>query len=254
MWRSLINNRLRLFLCAVFLYRSEYVGKEQSAMQKDGAHNHPPTSVVQRIIDRLTADLLQKKLQPGDRIPTEMELAEQLGVGRNSVREAIKVLTTLGVLVVRRPEGTFVSQEFSGKLLDPLLYSLLLEQTDSTDSMEELCQGVNTILLDMADRKATPEDIATLAQRFSLLKSSLRTNDAEKVLQADDSFYAAITEAAHNVFFARIAAFMRELTAKRRKESIREALSQGSQKELLAERKQFLDRIENDPFSDESDS
>ena len=47
-------------------------------------------SVVQRVINCLTDAMLTKQLKPGDKIPTEMELSESLGVGRNSIREAIK--------------------------------------------------------------------------------------------------------------------------------------------------------------------
>ena len=55
-------------------------------------------SVVQQIIDSLVEAMIRKELKPGDQIPTEMELAERLGVGRNSVREAIKILVYFGVL------------------------------------------------------------------------------------------------------------------------------------------------------------
>ena len=50
------------------------------------------SSVVQRVIDRLTEAIVSGELKPGDRIPTEMELAEQMGVARNSIREAVKIL------------------------------------------------------------------------------------------------------------------------------------------------------------------
>ena len=57
--------------------------------------------------------MLNRELRPGDKIPTEAELAESMGVGRNSIREAIKILVYLGVLEIRRAEGTFVCEGFS---------------------------------------------------------------------------------------------------------------------------------------------
>ena len=62
-------------------------------------------SVVQRVINCLTDAMISKELKPGDKIPTELELAESLGVGRNSIREAIKILVYLGVLEIRRGKG-----------------------------------------------------------------------------------------------------------------------------------------------------
>ena len=63
------------------------------------------SSVVQRVIDRLTEAIVSGELKPGDRIPTEMELAEQMGVARNSIREAVKILVYIGVLEIRRADG-----------------------------------------------------------------------------------------------------------------------------------------------------
>ncbi len=65
------------------------------------------SSVVQRVIDRLTEAIVSGELKPGDRIPTEMELAEQMGVARNSIREAVKILVYIGVLEIRRADGNF---------------------------------------------------------------------------------------------------------------------------------------------------
>lgn len=70
------------------------------------------SSVVQRVIDRLTEAIVSGELKPGDRIPTEMELAEQMGVARNSIREAVKILVYIGVLEIRRADGTFVCDGF----------------------------------------------------------------------------------------------------------------------------------------------
>ena len=84
-------------------------------------------SVVEQIIRRLTEALSNRELQPGQKIPTEMELCESLQVGRNSVREAIKILVAMGVLEIRRSEGTFVCRGFSSRMLDPLVYGLILE-------------------------------------------------------------------------------------------------------------------------------
>ena len=69
------------------------------------------SSVVQRVIDRLTQAMLSGELKPGDKIPTEMELSEQLGVALNSIREAIKILVYIGVLEIKRAEGTFENDQ-----------------------------------------------------------------------------------------------------------------------------------------------
>ena len=61
------------------------------------------------ILHMITDNILAGNLKPGDKLPTEFELAESLGVGRNSVREAIKMLHSLGVVEVKMGAGTFIA-------------------------------------------------------------------------------------------------------------------------------------------------
>ena len=81
-------------------------------------------SVVQSVINRLTDAIKNGELKPGDKMPSEIELAESLGVARSSVREAIKILSYLGVLESKRAEGTFVCEGFSESMIDPMVYGI----------------------------------------------------------------------------------------------------------------------------------
>ena len=85
-------------------------------------------SVVENIIDKIISAIIAGELAPGDQLPTEIELCRDLGVGRNSVREAIKKLEAYGVVYIKRAEGTFVSETYSQKMLDPMLYGLILQK------------------------------------------------------------------------------------------------------------------------------
>ena len=65
------------------------------------------TSVVDSVKDWITDQMIKGNLRPGSKLPTEAELSQRLGVGRNSVREAIKQMEAYGVLYIKRAEGTF---------------------------------------------------------------------------------------------------------------------------------------------------
>ena len=82
-------------------------------------------SVVNKIVDNITNAIINGELNPGDKIPTEAELSESMGAGRNSVREAIKVLEAYGVVHIKRAEGTFVSQEYDSRMIYPVLYGII---------------------------------------------------------------------------------------------------------------------------------
>ena len=74
-------------------------------------------SVVQKIVDQITEAILRGELRPGDRLPTEAELCSSMGVGRNSVREAIKILEAYGVAEIRRADGTYICSTYSLSLI-----------------------------------------------------------------------------------------------------------------------------------------
>lgn len=84
--------------------------------------------VVESIIDRVVSTTIEEELGPGDRSPTGMELCRGLGVGRNSVREAIKKLEACGVVYIKRTEGTFVSETYNRRILGPMLCDMILQE------------------------------------------------------------------------------------------------------------------------------
>ena len=72
------------------------------------------SSAVQRLLDAFNRDLISGQLRPGDRIPTEVELSEQFGVARNTVREALDVIETRGMILRRAGSGSFVTWDPNG--------------------------------------------------------------------------------------------------------------------------------------------
>lgn len=178
------------------------------------------TSVVQQVIDRLTYAMIDKELCPGDKLPTEMELASSFGVGRNSIREAIKILVSFGVLDIRRPEGTFVSSGFSDKMINPLLYGIILDQSDSIDSLKELREWVDLGLLELAMTKSDSEDVKNLEDRLNNLLKEIDGKDVQNIFEADDEFHEAVSNAAHNSLLGQIAKLVRTLTSQMRIQTI----------------------------------
>ena len=114
-------------------------------------------SVVSKIVDNITNAIINGELAPGDKLPTEGELSESMGVGRNSVREAIKILEAYGVVHIKRAEGTFVSQEYDSKMLYPVLYGIIL-QKDSTKQIMELRKVIDVGVLQLAVDKLRAEE------------------------------------------------------------------------------------------------
>ena len=126
-------------------------------------------SVVQSVINCLTDAMRNKELKPGDRIPPEPELAASMGVARSSVREAIKILSYLGVLESKRSEGTFVCSGFQESMIDPMIYGIILNQ-DSFDNLMELREMVETGIMRLASQKYDEEDGHALEAMLEQMK------------------------------------------------------------------------------------
>lgn len=174
----------------------------------------PKGSISEIIVQRITDALISGELKPGDKIPTEVEFSEKLGVSRNAVREALKVLVAFGVLEIRRSEGTFVVEEYNNKLLDPLLYGLIL----SEHSMEELLEvkiAIANSVLYLAILNASDEDISKLREYGEEFKSVMNEKpaDIEKMYQASKRFNEYLSEISKNRMLYQLDSIIRKIAS-----------------------------------------
>jgi GntR family transcriptional repressor for pyruvate dehydrogenase complex len=163
-------------------------------------------SVVEEIVDAFRQDLLTGALQPGDRVPTEPELAERFHVGRGTVREAVKVLQALGVVTVDRADGTRIVTEPPPALIDPLVFAILLG-TGSGSELIELRTLIEVGYCQLAAQKMTPSDAACIesAQVAYEQYAALPDRDADRQTELDLAFHDAVLEATHNELVIRVA-------------------------------------------------
>ena len=145
-------------------------------------------SVVQQVIRCLTEAMVNKELRPGDKLPTELELAESMGIGRNSVREALKILTYLGVLEIHRSEGTFVGEGFTRSMINPLIYGIILEGADSYTNLMDLRGIVESGVVYQAMKKYNEEDVQQLKNALDHLKEEIQkgADNVQGVFEADN--------------------------------------------------------------------
>lgn len=191
-------------------------------------------SVVQQIINSLTAAMINRQLRPGDKIPTETELAEELGVGRNSVREAIKILVYLGVLEIRRAEGTFVCEGFSESMIDPMIYGIILDKEDSYEKLMELREMIEVGVMQLAIKKQSPQKLEHLKEKLKTMKEEITkgASNVEKAFQADNAFHDEISDMGENPLVDKINRIVRVLTYSMRYRSVKYMIESGRGEEL----------------------
>ncbi|GAB3456625.1 FadR/GntR family transcriptional regulator [Streptomonospora sediminis] len=151
--------------------------------------------VTQRAIEHIKAMIAGGALEPGDRLPTERDLAAGLGVSRGSMREAIRALTTLGVLEVRHGAGVYVTPLRPGDLLET--FSVLAEVSQGETLIEVL--QVRRMLEPAATALAAARaDEAQLRHLAGILERIGTGTSEGETVAADLSFHQAIVETTGN--------------------------------------------------------
>lgn len=194
-----------------------------------GSPNDPPpmaadsASVVDMVIAAVSKNITDGLYRPGQRIPTEPELSAKLGAGRNSVREAIKILVAMGVLEIKRADGTFVSGGYSPKMLDPVLYGMLLE-SGNMYALADLRRLLETGVFRQAVERGTAEDAERLRERLESLERAVDSREIDSIAAADRLFHGEIRAIAGNVMTDRVCAMVEHMTSAVRRRVIETGL------------------------------
>jgi len=207
-------------------------------------------SVVQQVINKITEAIISGELKPGDKLPTEMELISSMSVSRNSLRSAIQTLRAYGVLEVRRPEGTFVCKSVSPQMLNPMLYSILLQNNESYKDLLGLRKiidmGISKLIIAQG---LTEEETANLERMYDEMVLLLRAEDydIDAITEADLKFHAAMGCVTHNALAVMLNDFLLNLTAESRRRTIEKIFQEKNQEYLVQTHREYLDALERKP-------
>lgn len=141
-------------------------------------------------INKLQAYIKAQNLTAGDKLPTETELVNILGVGRSTIREAVKVLAYSNVLQVRQGAGTFITQVPQPTINDQQLWAL--EKMIEVEAIEEL------VIRDVAD-----DDWIRLKAKLSRRNQLLQAGKFTEYLDADVAFHQMIVQLSKNDYLIR---------------------------------------------------
>lgn len=153
------------------------------------------------VYEQLMENLIAGQWKPGDKIPSENELAAQLQVSRISVRSALQRLSSLGLVESRQGEGTFVC-EFSGaQYANNLIPLVVFERSDMQDLME-FRNILDSEIAALAALRATDTDIALLHQNYQ--RHMAAEGDVTKCADYDSEFHCLLAAATHNALFYKV--------------------------------------------------
>lgn len=181
------------------------------------------TPLSDQVIAQLRAQITSGEWPVGSRIPTEAALVDQLGVARNTVREAVRALAHNGLLDIRQGSGTYV-------LATSELAGVMHRRFADADQAQvaELRAALETCAAGLAAERRSERDLALLDAALGRREDAWHSGDAEAFVQADAAFHQAVVAASHNDVLLAVYADLGEVT--------REHLRNDVGPELIADR------------------
>lgn len=169
------------------------------------------TSLSDAVTDSVIAQIREGRYRAGDRLPTERELAEQLGVGRTSVREGLRFLEKLGILEIRQGTGTVVRSLSLGEVFEHLVPVQTIIELPNRDvrNIMHVRRVLETESAQLAARHATEKQLGRLERLLDGMAASLE--EPRDYLEMDLEFHVVVAEAAANPVLAQLVNLIRDI-------------------------------------------
>jgi GntR family transcriptional regulator, transcriptional repressor for pyruvate dehydrogenase complex len=195
------------------------------------------TRVFEGVAQQIQRLIVSGVLKPGDLLPPERELAERFRVSRSSIRDAIRTLELIGLVVPRQGEGTVVAELSHDAVVTPIA-SVLLRKRELIAELLEIRKMLEPALAARAAERASDEEIAHLEdilrrQREKLLRG-------EPTVDEDAEFHLAIALAARNSVVRRVLDVLVDLLRETRSRSLQ---TRGRPRKSFAGHRKVLDAI-----------
>ena len=151
--------------------------------------------LAEQAAEQISQLIIDRQLRHGEKLPNEFELAEQLNVGRGTVREAVKLLVARNVLEIRRGRGTFVAHQ-TGVIHDPLGFAYMPDQLRLAHELLDIRLNVEPWVAALAAQQATPEDVADLRTLCGEVEALIQSG--ENHLLRDEALHVRIARCTQN--------------------------------------------------------
>ncbi|WP_353114249.1 FadR/GntR family transcriptional regulator [Microbacterium sp.] len=196
-------------------------------------------AVTDEAIEKIKAMIVSGELGPGDRLPPEKELAERLGLSRNSMREAVKALEVIRVLDVRRGDGTYVTSLEPHLLLEAITFVVDMHDDDSLLELFAVRRMLESQATGLAAGNATDDEAAALQEEIASVDSA--TVSIDDLVDHDIRFHREIVRLTRNGYLASLIESLSSQTIRAR--VWRGLTEQGAVERTLSEHRAIADAI-----------
>jgi len=158
--------------------------------------------ITEEIVSQIREQIAEGELKAGDRLPSERDMAQQLGVSRPTVREALQVLEHTGFVEIRQGSGTYIKDIGKQSLTDPL--QILIQGSDRRYSeVYEFRNAIEVWAVGLAAQRIDPKELSRIGDIIETMKE-LRAQK-KPVDELDAKFHLSIARACHNRIYYHVA-------------------------------------------------
>ena len=157
--------------------------------------NSKDKQAYERVIEYIGQEVEEGKLNKGDKIPTERKMVEILGIGRNSIREALEILDILGIVERKQGNGTYIRSEFNSWFSGPMSIAFMLSDTGKSEIFE-FRNMIEVEMATIAAERITDDEIEELKDSYEKL---INTDDEFINAKYDNRFHSILAKATKNI-------------------------------------------------------
>ncbi|MDZ7698061.1 MAG: FadR/GntR family transcriptional regulator [Deltaproteobacteria bacterium] len=154
------------------------------------------TRISEAAIEQIKELIVSENLEPGAKLPSERELVEALGVGRSSIREALRILEIMGLVEVQPGKGAFV-KALTGDLFIPLS-ELVSAQKETLHHHFEARMVLEPAAAALAAKRASPQEVDRLRKNLKSFQNNLARKNLVGIIRADIEFHRLVANATEN--------------------------------------------------------
>lgn len=158
-------------------------------------------TLAEKAADKLIRLIREKNYIVGDKLPTETELTELLGVSRNTVREALRMLASRNMIIIRQGSGTFISEK-NGVSDDPFGFDMVDDQRKLTEDLLQIRVMIEPPIAALAAQNATVDDIEKLYLKLVAVEQKMQENSG--YWEEDSEFHVQIAKCTHNTIMTNL--------------------------------------------------
>ena len=167
-------------------------------------------SAVDLVVNSIKQLLMERTLKPGDKLPSELEISEELRVSRGSVRESMKILSSFGLVDIRVGNGTYVCETPGNTTMDSLLFSFFISnpQIDDLYEFRHIFENdILTMILEHYDDNG--KERKALRDNLEQLERLMANSASDKKLSENDlEFHRILGQASKNLLAERVYNFI----------------------------------------------